>query len=739
MSVTSDPVCARVSDLNGRPTLFLNGKPQAPHIYGLTDCPGARFSWEEVPFYHIKRFAEADVRLFQLMLWEEWLFPDDETDELDLTAAKQQIAGVLKARPDAVVFFRYHLNTTHRWNLLHPDECVQYADTGYLPAIKGRMHRPVDDDEKAVLRVSLASELWKTRSARRLRKFLGALAETPEGRVLAGIQVACGVFGEWHQWGFLRNEPDVSPAMRRYFRQWLQEKYVNDDALRRAWQSPDIDLARADFPTMAERQHADDGIFRDPSKARKIADYYEALQSVAPRAILHFCREIRHSWPRDIVTSAFHGYFKFLFGRAAIGGHTRVAELLKSPDIDSLCAPQSYNGYCREIGGSGESRGLVDACRRAGKLWLDEMDQNTHLGSILVPNVAENSAEDIGVMRRNILYPFCHGGGAWYYDFGPFNFAGAWDRPELMEEVSRLQHLQSGLLEREAPFERHADVLVVYDDQTFYHQVADWRIDSVTQNAVDIFPAMLARTGVAFETAYLHELERLDMSPFKVVVFANTFLIDADQRQMIERRVKRGGRHLIWFYLPGYNDGERLSLTHTESLTGFRLRLHQPPESPRLTMSSAWMPEVMETLEFKAPGLQLEGCSVDLSAKVPENATRWHPIPFPVLAKEQAEVWGRIDDNYPAAATMQMGECTSWIAPFPVKTVTALRAILRHSGAHIYCEHEGTLTAGGGVILIHAGTAGERTVNLGGGLSVSLKLQRGESRVLNLDDGSILL
>ena len=43
---------AEVKPYNNRPTIHLNGEPQTPMIYALSDVPGGRWSWEEVPQQH---------------------------------------------------------------------------------------------------------------------------------------------------------------------------------------------------------------------------------------------------------------------------------------------------------------------------------------------------------------------------------------------------------------------------------------------------------------------------------------------------------------------------------------------------------------------------------------------------------------------------------------------------------------------------------------------------------------
>ncbi|GCE13680.1 hypothetical protein [Tengunoibacter tsumagoiensis] len=120
------PLKAEVRKHLGKPTLWINEQPFYPMLYSLTDCPGGRWSWEEIPQRNIQHFANQGVTLFQVDLWLEQLFAPDDT--LDITLAQRQVRGILAACPTAGVFIRLHVNAAPWWNAEHPDECTEYAD-----------------------------------------------------------------------------------------------------------------------------------------------------------------------------------------------------------------------------------------------------------------------------------------------------------------------------------------------------------------------------------------------------------------------------------------------------------------------------------------------------------------------------------------------------------------------------------------------------------------------------------
>ena len=120
---------ARVAPYRGRPTVFLNDTAVTPMIYALTDVPGGRMSWEELPRHNIARFARAGIRLFQVDVFLEQLWGEGES--VDITLLRRQIAGVRDAAPGSGVIIRFHVTAPKWWMRKHPGEWVRYADTDY--------------------------------------------------------------------------------------------------------------------------------------------------------------------------------------------------------------------------------------------------------------------------------------------------------------------------------------------------------------------------------------------------------------------------------------------------------------------------------------------------------------------------------------------------------------------------------------------------------------------------------
>ncbi|MBY0373918.1 MAG: hypothetical protein K2Q23_07975 [Bryobacteraceae bacterium] len=459
---------AQVRPHRGRPSLFLNGEVVAPMIYALGHCTGYRWTDEEQPQYSIAQFHRLGFRLFQADLWLEhlWTAPD----RFSIEPALRQIRGILRAAPGSAVMLRFHVNAPPWWAEQHPGEQVAYAN-GPLdePPTPGfRVH--LDDDLKRVPRTSLASRLWREQCGAKTREFCARLAATPEGRAIFGLQIAAGVYGEWHYWGFQKNDPDTGEAMS----------------------------ARC-------------GGARPPSEA-----YYRCQHAAVTDAFLEFCAIVKRAWPRPIVVGGFHGYWFTMFGRHAAGGHLEVARALASPHVDFLAAPQSYSHL--KAGEPGLSRGLPDACRAWGKLWLDEMDTPPAIWDQKRTDRAVLKPESIAVLKRNVLQSLARGAGMWFYDL-PCEFdarpirraVGFWDTPDLQAGIADLFTFAQDEAQRE--WQSPADVLIVFDSGMFYREPSAKPV-----TAIDALASALYRSGAAFEMIDARDLPRVRPDRFKVVL-----------------------------------------------------------------------------------------------------------------------------------------------------------------------------------------------------------------------------
>lgn len=696
------PIEAKVENRDGRPRLMINGVEQIPLLYGLTDAPGSRWTWEEMPARNIAVFASNGVRLFLADIWFEQMIGED--DRLDVTLARRQVAGVLAQCPEAAVMLRLHVNAPQWWLDRHPDECVGYADTEPVPERPWSLQRPLAQDVSAARRASFSSQLWLNWATGHLQAFCRELAASAEGAAVFGIQISNGVYGEWHQFGFIHHDPDTGPTSQAAFRNWVWQNHADEAALAAAWGQPGLAWSEIAVPDSAAREVADLGILRDPQRRRAVIDYFRFQHEQLADVIIHLAAVVRRSWPRAILTAAFFGYFYNLFGRHAAGGHLALDRLLASTDIDCLCGPQSYDPPARRMGGTGHGRGMIDPVRRAGKLWLDEMDQATTVsGCPWDPESITTLDDDIAVHIRNIMQPVIRGAGAWWYDFGMtagtpeavrYGTMGWWDHPRLQADVNRIIALVGERLTR--PYVRPADVLVVHDAWAFVHTVSRRATqidatgdskskvlaDPVSPVGIDALALGLYQSGLQHEDALLSELESIDLTPYRMVIFATAPHGTATQREFVHAKVAAAGRHLVFTGYAGWSDGATVGPEWGVALTGFATRLLQ--------------------VDTAVQTLSLSG--------VEEVRSLGGAFAVPAFAADDDAVIGRWPTGEAAAVRRAEKNATWWCFALAPSKPGFLRALGRQAGCRVLNECDETTLAGAGLLMVHTLAGGPRTL-----------------------------
>ena len=723
---------AEVKPYMGRPALYINGVPTVPQFYALTDRPTGNRSYESQPSHSIALFAQAGFKLFQLDIWFEEMLP--ESGVLDITEARKQIQGVLLHCPDAAVMFRLHVNPPFWWLKRHPEECCLFADDTLQPEPYRPAHQNYLWQElNTVPRCSYASQAWQQWMEGQVAEFCRQLAGTPEGRHVMGIQIANGLNGEHHQWAFVKHDPDVSEPMQRYFRQFLKEKYRTDKALRKAWRQSSVTLATAAVPGM-ERHKTSAGIYRDPQKEQAVIDYYECQHKVVTQSILGFAAVVKENWPRPVTVGCFYGYYLSLFGRQAAGGHLCEQDILTSPHIDFLCAPQAYNKNGRLPGGPALSRGLVESVNLHGKLWLDEMDQPSHLGYVYLGGLQMYPlAESIQILRKFVLSPFLRGGGMWFYDFGPLMNSGWWDDPAYMADIRRMHEVEERYFNKEQA--SPADVLLVFDTKVFFHTASRDTDDPITdQTSVNVVPIEVFRSGVSAATCYLSDLPQMPLAQYKTVVFVNCFLLTPEQRQWIRSNVAKEGRSLVWLTAPGYNDGQTLDLRHVCETTGMQLDTFSSFRIPDLRFGAAFGDSLQ-----KGEKIAEVGKTIFMNQK--DSIRAFRQIFFSVK-ENGVNTLALFDSVFPtriAGASLRHDTHTDYFFALPLMDKALWRQLFRKTGCHIYDDAGDAVIAGSGLIMVHTADGGERTIRLRNGREVRVELQPKQTLLLDAESGEVVL
>ena len=490
---------------NGAVRLYVNGEVVAPVIYGLSDIPASDSDTPQAQ-KNIRNFGCAGINLVQVdtEIRQGW----KENGDFDILPIAYEVKGAVDANPDAAVIIRLHMNPPYWWIMQNPDEWVVYY--GFDTEDNGEQVRLIGGDNENRPRISFASEKWLSEAGEMLKKICELLPHTEAGKHVIGIQIAYGMYGEWHHFG---KNPDYGKPVTKRFRRYLHEKYKTDEALQRAWGNPDVTIETAELAG-AEKRNGD-------TVDAHLYDSLKVHQMIGPEAILHFAEIIKKNWKGEILTGVFYGYYFNISPKSYVKGHLEPHMIYDSSFIDFLAAPLAYMAN-RPITGSPLPRGFIESARINHKLWLTEMDQEPIGTDKQVGGLPEYRGESVAILRRNVLDNILRGAGCWYYDHrvvpdgSIFEKNGWWDEPSLMKEIEKIQAVAEECAGKE--YIPMADVAVVYDTERLYKTTYNkW---GEPENEYKV-PHGVGHSGAMYDYIYLKDLKKADVSRYKCIVFVN--------------------------------------------------------------------------------------------------------------------------------------------------------------------------------------------------------------------------
>lgn len=664
---------ALINKRSSAPELIIDGKKTVPIMYGLSDIPGSKSNTAQAQ-KNIKNFADCgiDIVAADTAINLGW----HKNSDFEIEPIQAEIAGVLEANPNAKILLRLHMNPPYWWLRDNEDELVEY--NGVKGIDDGESYRLIRNDGQKNLRVSLASKKWLFEAGELLKRFCIELSDTVEGESLIAIQVACGIYGEWHQWGV-----DTGIPMREKYKEFINKKYGTE--------------IKSDYSPSPE-QKGDFGKFRNPELSQNVIDSQICLQESTTDAIIYFCKIIKENWKGSILTGSFYGYFMSKGSNMqVILGHMLPENIFRNNQyIDFLCGPFPYMEN-RLPHGVPMSRALLESMRLNNILWLTEMDQHPVGTEFFVGGDPEHRRETIAELRRNILLPMVSGMGAWYYDhrivpacldFDKRNISvgsvflkkGWWDCTELLEEIKKLKSLADNYLMQD--FKPNADVLMVYDTHAYFYQ-SDF-VDEI-YSLHDSF----GKCGIAYDCIYLCDLPKCDLSRYKLVIFANTYCLNDTQKAYIKSSLYN--KTVVWMYAPGFCDEKKLSSDFITDLTGMKICTIQSEDGYIVS-------DVDELVELKPERFDPMFCICD------ENATS---IGYYKNSKKCAAA--RKDNT--------------WYFTAPVIPRSVAEQIIDVSGAHRYINTDDALFAGNGMVVLNTVNGGEKEVQFPCGTKVKYNIE----------------
>jgi len=640
------PCRAEVRPYLGRPTLFVNGEPH----FGLAFI-GPRLA-------DVAKMARNGVRFMNLGGGAPELGTDGRWD---FTPTDSGFLRLLAAEPDAYYFPRVSVRTP--------------AD---LPDADRVQRHAADGSVSVRSQPSFGSETWLQAGEAQYRALAAHIIHSPYADRVIGIHVCAGDVGEWFQWSQGGAGLDVSPAMHGAFGRWLRERYGTQAALREAWGDGDACFEHPPIPADRDLLAADRGGFRDPARRAAQIDFMRCYNELVARALLRFCRAVKEGSDGRLLTGAFYGYtFGLHHWVYPTSGHLATEAALRSPDIDFLASPCGYGD--RGVGGvSMYHQGVWSSLALHGKLFYGEADIRTHLcpadSTQAAYRSASTDAESVAVLQREFANCLTGGKTLWWFDMD-----GGWfDSAQMLQAIRRMGEIGTRELEHE--HRSRAEVAVVIDPESWLYKAPVPEFDKALAH---ISVETLSRLGAPWDAYLLSDLGDARVPDYRLYIFLNAFHLSTAEREMVARKVKRGGATAVWVYAPGFADGRQTGLGLCEELTGIELGYDDTPG-----------PVV-----------------VSANGGTTGNADPLAAAPLWYAVDAEAEVLGVLQANgKPGLVRKRLEDWVSVYSSAPLTNPQVLRMLARDAGVHIYSDSGDAFYLNDRLFGIHVGEAGSRHI-----------------------------
>ncbi len=685
----------KIADLKGSPALYVDGKPV---FYGLM--------WGSAPSpesYSLKECARlyglAGVHFFTFDIGTggsppEWIGPHPGSDShYDFSTLAQRFQHVIDADPEAKFHLRIHLEMPEWWQKLYPEECELLSD--------GRR-----------MCQSYASSLWREQAKNFLTALIDHLRKVGLFERVAAYQAGTGSTGEWVKgpgsMGLTCG--DFSQPMQKYFRQWLKEKYQNDEIkLRNSWSDHSATFETAQVPPAALQFKTRSYTFRDPTKEQQVIDYYRALADLSASLLIDFCETIKKETGGKALAGAFYGYLTELAWNAGFfgegldseystyqrSGHLGLWKALQSPAVDFMVSPYSY-GF-RGVGGHGPAMPPSESLRIHQKLYLFEEDSRTHLTHHDHPNFGKTDTleDSLAVLKRNLAYVVTSAQGIWW-------LAGSSPRmphielsqqPAFRTLIQRFQNIGTFALNLDR--NPSAEIAVLLDHESFFYESLHNTLDLplIFQQRLWGLP----RLGAPHDMYLMQDFLDGNIKPYKLYIFLNPFFLDQKRRTALKKQIQQENRTALWIYAPGYID-EQASMTNMTDITGISFGNNEHPWGPMMYLTNLQHPITRDcpqdltwgTNSYLGPVFHVNDDSAVTLGNVVYSQGRCRSG----FVVKEFPTWRSI---YSAAPNL----------PAPI-----LRGICRYAGVHLYSEQGDVLYATPQLLAVHSQAGGKRVYKL---------------------------
>ncbi|MFA7231639.1 MAG: hypothetical protein WC071_10250, partial [Victivallaceae bacterium] len=564
---------AELKNINGKSALLVDGKLTPPVIYkggyispqnylgGALDKAGVRIQMQALSFGDILNEdipvapGKSNYKLVPGMYLGK--------DKFDFDRGIELLRIAMKAAPDSL--FLLELKLYRYADYVNDNPTEAWVDAQGQKAYGSTIHIKgftKDLPDRTVLWPSYFSKKWQQDMTEAMRLFLLKLNENGLSKRVIGVQIVGG-----HDDQFAMPYLDYSSHALAAFRGYLRNKYQTVEALRTAWNKPEVTFENAALPIAIQS----DNRFLDPAVNMDWYDYWKFSQSEILKIQENFALAAKKALGKKALSIK---YLMSTHGGSYVSTYS-MNQFFNS-DVFDMTAPQPSYAK-RDPGISFNFPQVLKSYNLHNKLVIGEFDLRTYCrtrGDSEVKTAKLGQMESFSMwqsgLRKLTGQMIASNQGYWFYDMH-----WGWFQKEIAKDIGEDFNTYSSLYAKEIEQKTsRTDLLVVLDEESLYWTAIGSKryIFETIVNTHDQIHA-IGNSGVPFDYILMEDLithpELIDQ--YKVFVFNHSYRLDK-QRNEIYAKLKKNKKTLVWLYAAGFVGETSRSVNSMKQLTGINIQ-----------------------------------------------------------------------------------------------------------------------------------------------------------------------
>lgn len=492
---------------------------------------------------NVSLFHRNGVKLFQMLV--SGLFTGMDTPyslfgpvwidkgEYDFSAFDRQMELFKRFAPDSYYCIFIQLDAPQKWLERHPghESSFEHLECGAF------------DEE------------WKRDASEYVRALID-YAEENYGDCIFGYAFCAGRSCEWFA---SPNHIEDRKQFSQPFSEYCKKKGIQFDNYLATW----------------------DDIWKDTNKPLYEANSAEAhlidfgAEKVS-ELVSYFAEEIQKSVNHKKVIGTFFGYHCM---RSSTNMAYLNEKVFADNNIDIIFSPAEYDEF-RKIDACSGFQLAINSLEVHNKLYLHEVDHRTNLawypmehavggrssqyrmvGGIL-NDCYETEYESVMVLRRELAMTMQNGSAMWWFDF----FGGYYAAPTYEKELKLATKVMKKVYESPIPRKSIAEVALIIDNRCFkyIHEGSDLKWDLIRWNLLN-----LGNAGIPFDMYNACDMDKIDFSQYKMVVFTDLFEMNDETKNIIKEKLN--ATYKVWLYAPNYITDGKFDIAGISEITEMEL------------------------------------------------------------------------------------------------------------------------------------------------------------------------